>query len=91
MKELEGRDPNDSIRITILVEERIGRMESEVWLEPKLETLKEYDPGFYYRVLPTKRGTIYTIDTKVRNTEHDDFSRFLFQARIKFAENLKIK
>lgn len=91
MKELEDRDPNDSVRITILIQEGIGRMDSEVWIESKLEVLKEYDPGFYYRVFQTRQGTLYTIDTKVRNTEHDDFRRFLFQARIKFAENLKIK
>jgi hypothetical protein len=91
MKELEGRDPNDSIRITIFIDTGLGQKDSEEWVEAKLNTLKEYDPNFYYKTFSTRMGTMYTIDTKVRNTEHDDFSRFLFQARIKFAENLKIR
>lgn len=91
MKELEDRDPNDSIRITIFVDTGVGQLDSVEWVASKLETLKEYDSNFYYKTFETRMGTMFTVDTKVRNTLHDDFKRFLFQARIKFAENLKIR
>lgn len=91
MKELEDRDPNDSIRITIFVDTGLGQLDSVDWVASKLETLKEYDANFYYKTFETRMGTMFTVDTKVRNTLHDDFKRFLFQARIKFAENLKIR
>jgi len=91
MKELEDRDPSDSLRITIYVETGLGQLDSVKWVESKLETLKEYDGNFYYKTFETRMGTMFTIDTKVRNTQHDDFKRFLFQSRIKFAENLKIR
>ena len=91
MKELEDRDPNDSIRITIFVDTGLNETDSVEWVESKLEKLREYDSNFYYRSFDTRLGTMFTIDTKVRNTQHDDFDRFLFQARIKFAENLKIR
>ena len=91
MKELEDRDPNDSIRITIFVDTGLGQLDSAEWVVSKLEKLKEYDGNFYYKTFETRMGTMFTIDTQVRNTEHDEFSRFLFQARIKFAENLKIR
>jgi hypothetical protein len=82
------KDPNDPVRISIFIKDGD---DNEDWVYDRLRTLKEYDPGFYYREIPTKLGTIFTIDTKVRNMEHQDFKKFLFQARIKFAENVKIR
>ena len=87
MKELEDKDPNDMVNITIQSDDP----DAEEWLYSKIETLKEYDPGFYYSFVKTRFGFLCKISTKVRNTEHDDFKRFFFQARIKFAENLKIR
>lgn len=91
MKELEDRDPNDSIRISILVEMNDDMWDGAEWVESKLNALKEYDEGFYYKTHNTRQGTLFLIDTKVRNTLHDDFKKFLFQARIKFAENIKVR
>lgn len=82
------KDPNDPVRISIFVKEGD---DNEDWVCDKLRTLDDYDPGFYYRELPTRTGTIFIVDTKVRNMEHQDFKKFLFQARIKFAENVKIR
>lgn len=82
------RDPNDSVRISIFVKDN---EDNEEWVYERLDTLKEYDPGFHYSELPTKRGTIIIIDTHVRNMEHQDFKKFIFQAKIKFAENVKIR
>jgi hypothetical protein len=82
------KDPNDPVRISIFIKDGD---DNEDWVYDRLRTLKDYDPGFYYREIPTKLGTIFTIDTKVRNMEHQDFKKFLFQARIKFAENVKIR
>lgn len=82
------KDSNDPVRISIFIKDGD---DNEDWVYEKLRALKEYDPGFYHRELPTKRGTVFTIDTKVRNMAHTDFKKFLFQARIKFAENLKIR
>lgn len=82
------RDPNDSVRISIFVKEGD---DNEDWVYERLETLKDYDPGFHYSELPTRLGTIIIIDTHVRNTEHQDFKKFMFQAKIKFAENVKIR
>jgi hypothetical protein len=86
--EKDPKDPNDPVRISIFVP---FDEDNEDWVYDKLDTLKEYDPGFYYRELDTKNGTMFIIDTKVKNMEHQDFKKFLFQARIKFAENVKIR
>jgi hypothetical protein len=91
MYELEDRDPNDPVRISIFVDTGLGQLDSVEWVEKKLNALRDYDSNFYYKTFETRMGTMFTIDTKVRNTEHDDFSRFLFQCRIKFAENFKVR
>jgi hypothetical protein len=82
------KDPNDPVRISIFIKDGES---NEDWVYDRLRTLREYDPGFYYREMPTKRGTIIIIDTKARNMEHGDFKKFIFQAKIKFAENVKIR
>ena len=88
MRELEDRDPSDSLRITIFVNEGD---ENEAWVRTKTDEMKKWVDGVYVRELETKRGTMFTLDTKVRVASHPDFKKFIFQARIKFAENCKIR
>jgi regulation of enolase protein 1 (concanavalin A-like superfamily) len=69
MKELEGRDPNDMVNITIQ-----GESDEEDWVYSKLEKLKEYDPGYYYSFVQTRVGFLCKISTHVRNYHRADWN-----------------
>ena len=86
MKELEGRDPNDMVNITIQ-----GESDEEDWVYSKLEKLKEYDPGYYYSFVQTRMGFLCKISTHVRNCQRAALENFDIQAKLKFPEHFKLK
>ncbi len=83
----ETRDPNDTRQISFTVDEA----ESE-WVDKNLDRLKEYDPGFYVRIIgigDTKY--LYKITTQQKHLEHEDAKKFLFQLELRFGTKLKIR
>lgn len=67
--------------------------ETEVdWVDKNIARLKEYDPGFYVRVIgigDTKY--LYKITTHQKNLEHEDAKKFIFQLELRFGSKLKIR
>ncbi len=83
----ESRDKNDTRQISFVVDE------DEVdWIDKRLNQLKEYDPGFYVRIIGVgDTKYLYKITTQQKNLEHDDAKKFLFQLELRFGPKLKIR
>ena len=80
-------DPNDPVKISFTCTEE----QYEDWVNEKIRKLEDYDEGFYVQQLSTMTGTIYQLHTTARHLEHDDFKRFLFQIKLKFGQEAKIR
>ena len=83
----ESHDQNDTRQISFVVDE------DEVdWIDKRLNQLKEYDPGFYVRIIGVgDTKYLYKITTQQKNLEHDDAKKFLFQLELRFGPKLKIR
>lgn len=85
-------DSNDVRLITFSI-----NPEDVDWIDKKLATLKEYDPGFYVQIIDLnhKQGKynqyIYKISTHQSNLEHEAFKKFIFQLGLKLGGKLKIR
>jgi hypothetical protein len=79
-------DPNDPVKISFLC-----GTEFEEWVDEKILALEDYDEGYYVQRIDTMRGTLYQLQTTARHIEHDDFKRFLFQIKLKFGEEAKVR
>ena len=83
----ESRDQSDTRQISFMVDEA----ESE-WVDKRLDKLKEYDPGFYVRIIGVgDTKYLYKITTHQKNLEHEDAKKFLFQLELRFGTKLKIR
>ena len=81
----EPHDQNDTRLITFTVDQ-VGAD----WVDKNLDRLKEYDSGFYVKILDLGSKYIYQITTHQKNLEHEDAKKFLFQLELRFGSKLKI-
>lgn len=70
-------------------------LENSIWIDKKIATLKNYDPGFYVQIIGVKRKEdieyLYRISTHQINLEHEAFKKFIFQLELKLGNKLKIR
>ncbi len=85
------KDSNDPVRISFTVPADDSSAKNEAWVFERLGALKEYDPGFYYKNYTSKMGEIFMVDTKMKNLEHAEFKKFMFQVKIKLGQDVKIR
>lgn len=81
------KDPNDTRQISFV----INKSESQ-WVDKRITALKEYDPGFYVRILEIGADEyLYKITTHQSNMEHETYKKFIFQLELRFGKVLKIR
>lgn len=80
-------DPNDTRQISFIV----SHADSE-WVDERLIILKEYDPGFYVRIIGIGDfNYMYKITTQHKHFEHDEFKKFMFQLQLRFGDQIKLR
>lgn len=83
----DSHDPNDTRQISFIV----SHADSE-WIDKRLEILKEYDPGFYARIIGIGDDKyMYKITTQHKHFEHDEFKKFMFQLVLRFGDQIKLR
>lgn len=62
------------------------------WVDARLKILKEYDPGFYVRVIAFGDDKyMYKITTQHKHFEHDEFKKFMFQLVLRLGDKVKLR
>lgn len=80
------KDPNDTRQISFMIDtkqsERIDKL---------LDNLKDYDPGFYIRIIGIGDNYLYKISTHQSNMEHETYKKFIFQVELMLGSKLTIR
>lgn len=82
-----SHDPNDTRQISFV----LNHADSE-WVDARLKILKEYDPGFYVRIMELLDDKyLYKITTQQKHLEHGEFKKFMFQLVLRFGDKIKLR
>lgn len=69
----------------------VNTVDSE-WIDARLKILKDYDPGFYVRIIGVGDDKyMYKITTQHKHLEHGEFKKFMFQLVLRFGDKVTLR
>lgn len=80
------KDPNDIRQISFVVDKKLSETINKL-----IYALKEYDPGFYVRIIGINDNYFYKITTHQSNMEHETCKKFIFQIELILGNKLTIR